>query len=766
MQRKRFNLQGIVQGVGLRPFVFNLAKALHLTGWIGNTNDGAAIEVQGDAEAVNLFRKDLVRLKPKNALFASILEQNLPLKAEPGFSIKESETTQSPAPFILPDLSICDACFKEMLTPGNRRYRYPFINCVDCGPRFSIIEKLPYDRAHTTMKDFKLCEDCRREYNDTNDRRFHAEPIACPVCGPELALWDPKGGVLAKKDEALKLACSFVKSGAILAFKGVGGFQLIVDAANATSIQKLRERKKRKDKPFALMYLNLEKVQEHAFVSKTEENLLRSLKAPIVLLKAKSPPAPNISPQNPYLGVMLPASALHMLFMQEFNSCVVATSGNRSEEPICREEYEALHCLQGIADYFLVHNRPIKRAIDDSVVHVVAGKQQMLRRARGYASIPLSTHLSFPPSLAVGGHLKNTVAVGKGNLIYLSQHIGDLGTEKAAKTFQKEINTLLDFFQIDPEVVVSDCHPDYASTQFAQDFKKRPITFQHHAAHVYSCMAEHQAKPPLLGVSWDGTGWGLDGSIWGGEFIVVNADYSWKREATFKPFRIPGSKRAIREPHLSLIGLLYEMHGGNLFAEKKFDVVASLPSFDRHNLSRILASGYQCPLSTSVGRIFDAVSALLLPHINVTFEGQAAMALEFISEKSSATAYYPFHVMEKNNEPAVIDWIPMLQAILQELHDKIPAEDIGKKFHNTLAEMIVAMAKGFKIPTVLLTGGVFQNRLLTKSAIKALSNAHFTPLWHQEIPPNDGGLALGQLYSLISLRHKGKSANVPLSRLG
>jgi len=706
--------------VGFRPFVANLARDLGLTGWVGNNHEGVVVEVQGEPHLLDAFLDLVQKNKPDMAWIDKVSVTSLPLADHRRFMIRESSAAQPPDTIVLPDLATCDECLRDVMTPGNRRYRYPFTNCTRCGPRFSLIETLPYDRGNTTMKGFAMCSECHKEYCDPHDRRFHAQPNACPECGPQLSLWNLRGEALAEQDEALAGACQVVRQGAILALKGIGGFHLI---AREESLPLLRERKRRPDKPFAAMYPSLKRIKQGGPVSKMEEELLLSPQAPIVLLRSR-----------PCRGVMLPYSPLHHLLLSDLNIPLIATSGNRADEPICIDEHEALSELKGIADYFLVHNRPICRPVDDSLVHVAAGRRQILRRARGYSSIPIQIDFPLPPAIAVGAHQKNTVAVSAGHKIHISQHLGDLDTEKACNHYVREARALLDFYGIDPEHVVADCHPAYRSTQFAAQFQKPTASCQHHVAHIYSCMAEHGLTPPLLGVSWDGTGYGLDKTIWGGEFFLIHADYSPERIARFRPFPLPCGKKAVQEPRLSALGILYAIFDDELWNQTE----APFSENERRNLIRILSTRFQTHECSSAGRLFDAVSSLInLRHIS-TFEGQAAMELEALAETFETDAAYDFTTDRS------IDWEPMVRQILKEESPRAAAA----KFHNTLSEIILDVARQSKQKKVVLSGGVFQNRMLTEKAVQMLKAAGFCPYWNENIPPNDGGISLGQLVSL------------------
>lgn len=746
--RKRYSIRGIVQGVGFRPFVFAIARQYSMTGWVANGGGGVLIEVQGEASAFSRFRTALEENKPKNAQIIAIEESPLDcIEGETLFVIRASEPSEASTTFILPDLAACEECLRDILTPGNRRYNYPFASCACCGPRFSIIEKLPYDRKNTTMKSFPLCSECLKEYEDPGDRRFHAQPIACPACGPQCALWNPSGKVLAEKEEALSLACDLIRQGYILALKGIGGFQLIADAKNEQAAALLRARKQRPHKPFAVMYPGLEAAKEDCLLSPIEAELLTTQAAPIVIVKARFSSLPGIAPGSPYMGVMLPYSPLHHLLLRKLGAPVIATSGNRAEEPLCTDEGEALRELGEIADYFLIHNRPIAHFIDDSLVQVVMGEAQVLRRARGYASMPILIDGELPPSLAVGGQMKNVIAFARGSTVFLSQHLGDLQNEKGCRAFEKTIRDISTLHAIDPAFIVRDYHPDYYSSGYAAGLGKPLRECQHHAAHIYACMAENKLAPPLLGVAWDGTGYGLDGTIWGGEWFALDEKGGCRRTAALRSFPLPCGEKAVREPRFSALGLLYEIYGQALFDVEGLLPQSLIQEREKSNLQKMLSTGFLSPRCSSVGRIFDGVSALLELFFYSTFEGQAAMAVEFLAEQSDTEERYPFTI--EGGEPMQVDWRPMIQAIMAEAKSALPKELIAGKFHNTLAEIIVKVAERCQQKTVAISGGAFQNRVLAKKTVEELRRAGFDPHWHRIVPPNDGGIALGQIFSQI-----------------
>ena len=756
LERARAVVRGAVQGVGFRPFVYRLAKELNLAGWVLNSTQGVFIEVEGAGAALREFLVRLEREKPPRGIIQSLEFSFLDAVGYKDFTIRISEETGAKTVLILPDIATCPHCLMEIFQPSNRRHRYPFTNCTNCGPRFTLIEELPYDRPNTSMKEFAMCALCEREYHDPADRRFHAQPNACPSCGPHLEMWDSGGNVLALHDEALHLAAEEVRGGKIVALKGLGGFQLIADARNESAVKRLRKRKHRSEKPFALMYPSLEMVREHCHVSELEERLLLSPEAPIVLVQRWSPPlAPSIAPGNPYLGVMLPSTPLHHLFLRELGFPVIATSGNLSDEPICTDEQEALARLNGIADYFLVHNRPIVRPVDDSIARVVRGRETVLRRARGYAPLPVHLKMPLPCVLAVGAHLKNTVALsvgdkgvadpGVGYNVFLSQHIGDLETSEAHAAFRAIAADLPRLYEATPEVVACDLHPDYLSTQYAAqlaaqlDVPLHPV--QHHWAHVLSCMAENEVEFPALGVAWDGTGYGPDGTIWGGEFLLAG-EKSFERVAHFRHFQLPGGEAAIKQPSRTALGVLFEMGGAAALDQKDLAPVRDFSEGDLALVRQMLVKGLQAPVTSSAGRLFDAVASIAGLRQQMSFEGQAAMELEFAIQPCIGEAY-SFEI--KSTSPSVIDWRPMIEQIVEDVRCGLAAGVISAKFHNALVEIIVAVARHVGQTRVVLTGGCFQNRYLTERSVQRLLEAGFRPYWHQRVPTNDGGIALGQI---------------------
>jgi hydrogenase maturation protein HypF len=774
-QRIHIVIRGAVQGVGFRPFIYRLAKEMDLPGWVSNSAQGVFIEVEGPKERLDEFVLRIEKEKPPRSFIQSLEFSYLDPMGFESFVIRESETNGVKKAFVLPDIATCPDCLAEIFDPSNRRYRYPFTNCTNCGPRFTIIESLPYDRPNTSMKNFSMCPECRKEYTDPMDRRFHAQPNACPICGPHLELWDEDGGILDTADDALLKAAEAIRDGKIVALKGIGGFQLLVDARNDEAVTRLRDRKHREEKPFALMYPTLKDAQSECTASELEERILLSPESPIVLLQRKThnpqfaihnlqseicnprfPIAPSVAPRNPYLGVMLPYTPLHHLLMRDLGFPVVATSGNLSDEPICIEEHEALKRLGGIADCFLVHDRPIVWHVDDSILRILLGRELVLRRARGYAPLPLTIVTSLHrPLLAVGAHLKNTVALNVENNIFVSQHIGDLETQESLHAFQRVIHDFRRLYDVEPKTVICDLHPDYLSTQYARQSGLDTVGIQHHYAHVAACMAENQLDGELLGVSWDGTGFGVDGTVWGGEFLLTNAS-SFERVASFRTFPLPGGDRAIKEPRRSALGMLYELFG--LAAFDREAIAGSFTKPEVRLLRQMLEGGVNSPRTSSVGRIFDAVASLLGIRQRLGFEGQAAMELEFAATNVDIKDRYEFK-LHPAESLLVIDWSPTLEGLLADIENRIPTTIISAKFHNTLAASILSVAQATGQDRVVLTGGCFQNKLLTERTVALLTRNGIRPYWHQRIPPNDGGIAPGQLYAFARQQRSVPIAN-------
>lgn len=773
-QRLRVEVEGTVQGVGFRPFVYRLARELGLTGWVQNTRNDVLIEVEGNLPVVEEFLQRLRTDAPSSASVETMSTTVVPVLDDAGFSINQSAESGQRVLVIPPDLATCGDCQRELADPQDRHFRYPFLTCTQCGPRYSLLTAIPYERSNTTMAGFKLCSACRTEYSTESDRRFHAEPIACPICGPSLYLWDEQGHETAKDEAALQQAVTLLEQGLVVAVKGLGGFQLWVDAKSEEAVRRLRGRKRRLEKPFAVLFPSIDAIRDYCLLSSDEEALLCSPQAPIVLARKRRDAvlADAVAPGNPYLGVMLPATPLHHLLVASLGRPMVATSGNRSEEPIVTDEREALVRLKGIADALLVHDRPIARPVDDSVVLVVPGKVQsvdgeqkekpradvmILRRARGY--VPLAIRWNDVPAsgvqgpiLALGGHLKNTVALLTGNRVVLSQHLGDLSTLEADRAFRQAVEDFQRLLDVTPRAIACDLHPDYRSTSFGRELAATLsvplVPVQHHQAHVASCMAEHKLDGEVLGVAWDGAGYGGDGQVWGGEFLIASYR-QFTRFASLKPFRLLGGEAAMKEPGRSAAAVLWELMGEEM-------LTLSLSSWkvtnnQRAQLASVLRSGVASPWTTSMGRLFDAVASLTGLCHQASFEGQAAMGVQFAAEQAVepggvTVEGYPMDLVPSDSPDTkwTVDWRPMVSAMLDELRRGCRLERIAARFHVGLANSIVRVAQVAGFPRVVLTGGCFQNRLLLSLVRQHLEAAGFTVYSHALVPPNDGGLSLGQ----------------------
>jgi len=757
-QRLAVVIRGAVQGVGFRPFIYKLAAEMQVNGWVSNTSAGVFIEVEGIKEILDRFLLRMQNEIPPRAFIQSLEFSFLDPVGFNKFEIRESVSAGLKTSIILPDIATCPDCLKEIFDPSNRRYLYPFTNCTNCGPRFSIIEALPYDRANTSMKKFGMCPECKAEYENPMNRRFHAQPNACPKCGPQLQLWDENGKELAERNVALLQTSSAIESGKIVAVKGIGGFHLIADARNNEAVNRLRERKHREEKPLALMFPSLKMIKQVCKVNDLEERLLTSPESPIVLIERiniqseiKNPKfeiAFSVAPNNPYLGCMLPYSPLHHILMDQLGFPVVATSGNLSDEPICTDEYEAIRRLNGIADLFLVHNRPIVRHVDDSIVRIIMGRELVMRRARGYAPLPITVETKHVVSLlAVGAHLKNTIAITSGSNAFISQHIGDLVTKESLDAFHHVITDFQTMYDCKPEQVICDLHPDYLSSKFARSNGIPLLEVQHHHAHTASCMLENRLEGEVLGVSWDGTGYGLDGTIWGGEFLLAQKT-SFERVATFRQFGLPGGEKAIKEPRRTALGMLYELFSDDIFHRQDLPTLQAFTSAELELLHQMLSKKVNFPFTTSAGRIFDAVASLIGLRQRLNYEGQAAMELEFSIQNVVSDEHYPFIINDVQNIKT-IDWQSILEGILADIKNNVNRSIISAKFHNTLVETIVAIAKKSGQTRIVLSGGCFQNRYLTERAVKRLQEEKLRPYWHQRVPPNDGGIALGQISAAI-----------------
>lgn len=744
--RFRLLVRGAVQGVGFRPFVYQHAQALGLKGWVGNSAQGVTVEVEGHRDCIASLMCAIREAPPPNASVTALETCEIEPRGDTVFAVHASEAVGPRSAEVLPDLATCEDCLRELFDPADRRHLYPFINCTHCGPRYSIIEGIPYDRTRTSMRHFPMCPACRTEYENPADRRFHAEPNACPACGPRLVLWNPAGDILCCEHDALIAAAVAIREGRIVAVKGIGGFHLVADARDEDSVQRLRARKSRVEKPFAVMFPTLEEVAASCRISSVAETLLTGPARPIVLLqRIGGSVARAVAPRNPWLGALLPYTPLHHLLMRELDFPVVATSGNVTDEPIVTDETEALARLAGIADLFLVHDRPIVRPVDDSVARVVCDRALILRRSRGYASALIAASDLPAGILAVGGHLKTTVALTQTRGAVLSQHIGNLETGEARTAHARAITDAVGLHAVQPRLVVRDLHPDYPSSHAAEATGLPVIRVQHHLAHVVACMAEQGVAPPVLGVAWDGTGFGSDGTTWGGEFLRVT-EKGWRRVAHLRPFRLPGGEAAAREPRRAALGLLFEAFGDDAFIQNDLPPVATFSHVELKVLRTMLAGGVNAPWTTSAGRLFDAFAAFVGLRQRASYEGQAAAEFEGAAEGSTSGRRYDLPVrMALDEAPLlIVDWKPALEAALADFRAGAGPGEVSEALHNGLAGAIAEVARQIGERLVVLSGGCFQNARLTESTVAALRAVGCEPIWHRRVPPNDGGIALGQ----------------------
>ncbi|MFC1907779.1 carbamoyltransferase HypF [Chloroflexota bacterium] len=748
----KIRVRGVVQGVGFRPFVYRLSQEHNLKGWVRNTSGNVEIELEGDEEYLNKFLADIEAKTPPMAHIEKVETTFHPLKGYTDFQIYQSLSQEGKYQLVSPDIAVCDDCKREIFYPTDRRFYYSFTNCTNCGPRFTIIEDIPYDRPKTTMRKFKMCPECQQEYDDPLDRRFHAQPNACPKCGPSLELIDGNGNSVESND-AIKAANALLKAGKILAIRGLGGFHLVCDATNEKVINLLRSRKRRPSKPLAIMVNNLEEVEKHCLVSPEERKLLESPECPIVLLRWKhssSNISTTVAPNLKYLGVMLPYTPLHHILLRETCLPLVMTSGNLSEEPIAKDNDEALRRLGGIADYFLIHNRDIFARYDDSVC-MIEDLPQVLRRARGYAPYPISLPFKSTQTLACGAELKNTFCITKDDHAFLSQHIGNMENEETLEHFENTIGLYKKLFRIKPEIIAYDMHPEYLSTKYAlqagSEQGLRLIPVQHHHAHIVSCMVENKVKGPVIGVAFDGTGYGTDGTIWGGEFLL--ADWSsFQRIGHLEYVPLPGGVAAIKKPYRMTLSYLYTLLGKDFSLEGL--PISKVNPTELEVIKKQLKQRINSPLTSSAGRLFDAVSALIGVREEIDYEAQAAIELEMLvpnEMEEIKLKNYPFSIAEHQGV-RVVKLGELFSMIVQDIKNQVPTSIISLKFHSTVAQIITKMckmiAKETGIPQVSLSGGVLQNRLLFRLATTALQREGFSLFTHHLVPCNDGGISLGQ----------------------
>jgi hydrogenase maturation protein HypF len=776
---RRIEIRGVVQGVGFRPWVYQLATRERVTGSVWNDSTGVLIEAFGEDEALARFTDDLEHGAPPAARVREIAWRVIPFDDMPGFTIAESAVSATKRVTIPPDLATCPDCLAEVFDPNDRRYLYPFTNCTNCGPRYSIVTGAPYDRAKTTMRRFVMCDDCRREYEDPLNRRFHAQPNACPKCGPRLSLLTSDGRPIDAADP-LSSAARALRAQLIVAVKGLGGFHLACDATSSTAVHRLRERKRRDVKPLAVMVRDLEQAESIAILTDAERALLTSVERPIVLVQRKTTPAglpaphrttptahlaPEVSGKNPLVGIFLPYTPLHHLLMREIGRPLVMTSGNVSDEPMVYRDRDALTDLGGIADMFLTHNREIESRVDDSVVRVIDQKPVIFRRSRGYVPRGIELGREFhQPILAVGAQLKNTFCITSGNSAFLGPHIGDLESVETLRSFEDAIEKMKVFVGVEPALIAHDLHPDYFSTRYALALAHgvRTIGVQHHHAHIVAAMAEHGVTEPVVGVAYDGTGFGTDGTSWGGEILICDAA-SYRRFATFRPIPLAGGDHAVRQVWRIALAMLDEAFDG-VPPLHQIPLFRSIPIRGIESVRRMIARNVNAPRARGVGRLFDALGAIALDMPDARYEGEVAFIWN-VAAAGDERGVYPI-VVREGVQPWEIDPRPMIKAAVLDLLRGVAPSIISARFHNTLAEVTVEVARAAAASIgdapIALGGGCFQNARLTGSITRALSATNRVFMNH-EIPPGDGGIALGQAVIADALARRVVRAGVETS---
>lgn len=742
-------VRGIVQGVGFRPFVFTLAEDLGLTGWVKNTSHGVEIEVNGSKEMLERFLSGLRDSPPPLARIDELRSEPITANGYTTFRIDESQATAGDFLPVSPDMGICADCRRELFDPSDRRYRYPFINCTNCGPRFSIIRDIPYDRVNTTMSGFPMCPSCLTEYENPRDRRFHAQPVACPDCGPQV-WFEANGEKIADRESAIQTAREWLRRGKILAVKGLGGFHLACDASNRAAVAELRWRKQRSDKPFALMAFDLGTVEKHCFVSSVEAALLTSQQAPVVLLQRRpeSTVALEAAPGQTTLGFMLPYTPLHLLLLEPgdgFPEALVMTSGNLSEEPIAYRDDEARERLGSLADGFLLHDRPIHMRVDDSVARLISGKPFFTRRSRGWAPDPLALPVEASPTLATGPELKNTFCLARDRYAFLSHHIGDMENYETLLSFEEGISHYERLFRVKPEQIACDMHPNYLATRYAQQRSQEEglplVQVQHHHAHLAACLADNawDIPEPVIGLTFDGTGYGTDGAIWGGEVLVGGyGGYQRRFHLAYTP--LPGGDAAVRRPARMALAHLWS---AGMEWEPDLPPALEICAQDRSILLAQIERKINAPLTSSMGRLFDAASALIGVRQVATYEGQAAIELEALADPAE-TGAYPFEI-----QGDTISARPLWEGLLADWRAGTPVQSLAARFHNSIAFLTVDLCRQARAETgsatVALSGGVWQNRFLIERTLPVLQKENFQILTHKKLPPNDGCIALGQV---------------------
>ncbi|HOK56745.1 MAG TPA: carbamoyltransferase HypF [bacterium] len=750
-ERYRILVKGKVQGVGFRPTIYRYAKNLGLKGYVCNTGSGVLIEIEGEKNKIEYFIERIRKSPPSKAEIKEIDIRKIDIKNEKDFFILKSKKEETREVEISPDIATCEKCLRELFNQKNRRYLFPFINCTDCGPRFTIVKKVPYDRKNTTMDEFIMCDTCQKEYKDVYSRRFHAQPNCCFTCGPTLKLFDNKGKEVAENVDAIKKGSELIKMGKILGIKGIGGYHLACDAENEKAVKFLRERKKRYGKPFALMARNLKVIEKFCYINNFEKKLLKSWQTPIVLLKKKNEILPyEIAPENNYLGFFLPYTPVHHLlfhFGKNLN-VLVMTSGNFSEEPIIYEDEIAFKRLSGICDFFLTHNRKIYINCDDSVLRIFNKKIYFIRRSRGFVPSPVEIPYTYNKIIfSAGSDMKNTFSFTKSKNVYLSQHIGDLETELSIESYKKSINLFKNILEVEPEIIVCDMHPGYFSSKIAEEIfpDREKIYVQHHHSHITSCMADNFLKnEKVIGVAFDGTGYGLDGKIWGGEFLICDYE-NFERIGHLRYFPLPG-EISIKE--VWRIGTVYlYMVFGEDFLNLDIDFVKKIDMKKWGIIKKMVDNNINTFLNSSFGRFFDAVSSILSIREKIDYEGQAAIELEMKIEKNKNLKPYEYKI-NKEKTGYIIEPEMILKGITDDLKKGLKTGEISYRFHITVSEIIKDMCKILReerdINKVALSGGVFQNMFLLNDTLKKLKKEKFDVLIHNKVPVNDGGISLGQ----------------------
>jgi hydrogenase maturation protein HypF len=764
LERLQIRVLGVVQGVGFRPFVHRLAHELSLAGFVCNDAEGVIIEIEGEHASLLEFLHRLARERPSASIVYAVDHRFARAQGATWFEIRPSREGAPSRSWILPDLAICSDCKAELLDPRDRRHDYPFLNCTNCGPRFTIIEALPYDRARTSMHNFAMCAQCRAEYEDPQDRRFHAQPTACPACGPRLRYEGAGTDDILQSEDALGAAAAAIERGGIVALKGLGGYHVVVDAANESAVSELRHRKGRPFKPFALMYPDLVRLRRHVELPTFVEPLLESSQAPIVILPrtmaGREEIAHSVAPRAPTLGVFLPYTPLHVLLLREFDRPLVATSGNLTDQPTLHDDEQARRELGGICDGFLTHDRPILRQADDSVLHVLQHPEprvQMLRRARGYTPLPVLAPQALPPILALGGQMNTVFAFSRGREIVLSQHLGEMESHESRESYRRTLEDLLRLYEVQPGLIAHDLHPDYFSTQLAEEFRLPRHGVQHHHAHLAAAMLEHELEEDVLGLTWDGTGYGLDGTVWGGEALMGGAARA-TRVGSLWSFCLPGGEAAVEQTWRTALALLWESYGEEL--PRDLPLFAIVEEAEVELVLQMLRRGLNSPRCSSMGRLFDGVSALLGLSYENTHQAQSPQLLEYAAWAHGPSAESLPLELTRSPEPSTgsmdrggrpdrcsrLDWRELIRELVARWRRGHSAERLAASFHRSLVDGAHGLVREHGRPSVVMSGGVFCNRYLSEALLRELARDGVRAYVHTQLPPTDGCLAAGQLW--------------------